>query len=39
MALRGTFIIDKQGIVRWSVLLGIGERRDADEYAKVLASL
>ena len=39
VALRGTFIIDKQGILRWSILLGIGERRDADEYAKVLASL
>ena len=38
-ALRATFIIDKQGIVQWSVVHGLGEARDADEYAKVLASL
>ena len=38
-ALRGTFIIDKAGIVRWSVLHGMGEARDADEYEKVLATL
>src|SRR5438128_2747177 len=38
-ALRGTFIIDKQGIVRWTVLHGLSEARDADEYEKALASL
>jgi peroxiredoxin len=38
-ALRGTFIIDKAGIVRWSVLHGMGEARDADEYEKVLSTL
>jgi peroxiredoxin len=38
-ALRGTFIIDKAGVVRWSVLHGMGEARDADEYEKVLATL
>ncbi len=36
---RGTFIIDKAGIVRWSVIHGIGEARDADEYAAALAAL
>lgn len=38
-ALRGTFIIDKAGIVRWSVVHGLGEARDPAEYRKVLASL
>jgi mycoredoxin-dependent peroxiredoxin len=38
-ALRGTFIIDKAGVVRWSVVHPIGEARDADEYEKVLATL
>jgi peroxiredoxin len=38
-ARRGTFIIDKAGVVRWSVVLGIDEARDADEYARVLAGL
>ncbi len=36
---RGTFIIDKAGIVRWAVIHGIGEARDADEYAAALAAL
>ena len=38
-AIRGTFIVDKDGVLRWSVILPIGQARDADEYAKVLASL
>jgi len=38
-AARGTFIIDKQGVVRWSVVHGIGEARDADAYEKALAEL
>lgn len=38
-ALRATFIIDKQGVVRWSVVHGIGEARDPGEYAKALAAL
>jgi mycoredoxin-dependent peroxiredoxin len=38
-ALRGTFIIDKAGVVRWTVLHGISEARDADEYEKVLSTL
>jgi peroxiredoxin len=39
VALRGTFIVDKAGVLRWSVVHPIGEGRDADAYAKVLASL
>ena len=38
-AKRGTFVIDKAGVLRWSVVHEIGEARDADEYEKVLASL
>ena len=38
-AKRGTFIIDKAGIVRWTVINGIGEPRDPDEYEKVLSGL
>jgi peroxiredoxin len=38
-AKRGTFIIDKAGILRWSIIIGMGEARDADEYEKVLAGL
>ena len=36
---RGTFIIDKQGRVAYTVRTGMGEARDADDYRKVLASL
>ena len=38
-ALRGTFVIDRDGIVRWSVRQGIGEARDPAEYRKALAEL
>ena len=38
-AKRGTFIIDKSGIVRWSVINEIGSARDPDEYEKVLSEL
>ena len=38
-ATRGTFIIDKAGIVRWSVINGPGEARSAHEYSSALAGL
>lgn len=38
-ATRGTFVIDIDGIVRWSVINAIPDARDHSEYAKVLASL
>ena len=38
-ARRGTFIIDKAGVVRWSVVNEIAEARDPDEYQRVLAGL
>jgi len=36
---RGTFVIDKEGVIRWMVINGPGEARDADEYASALGSL
>ena len=38
-AKRGTFIIDKAGIVRWLVVNDIGDARDPDEYERVLSGL
>jgi peroxiredoxin len=38
-ARRGTFIIDKTGVVRWSVVNPIPQARDIAEYQKVLADL
>ena len=39
LALRGTFIVDKQGKVAYKVVNAIPDARDADDYRKVLASL
>jgi peroxiredoxin len=39
LALRGTFIVDKQGTVAYKVQHGIPDARDHDEYKKVLADL
>jgi peroxiredoxin len=39
VATRGTFIIDKDGIVRWKVVNPIPQARDLAEYRKVLAGL
>lgn len=38
-ALRGTFVIDKEGVVRWSVVNGLPDARDIGEYVKALAAL
>ncbi|MEU8467493.1 peroxiredoxin [Streptomyces sp. NPDC029006] len=38
-AVRGTFIIDKQGIVRWTVVNGLPDARDLGEYVKALDAL
>ena len=38
-AIRGSFIVDKDGIVRWAVVNGQGEARSADDYATALAEL
>jgi peroxiredoxin len=39
LALRGTFIVDKQGKVVYKVVNAIPDARDQDEYRKILASL
>jgi peroxiredoxin len=36
---RGTFIIDKSGVVRWKVVNPIPQARDIAEYQKALATL
>ncbi len=38
-ATRASFVIDKDGIVRWAVVNGPGEARSADDYAAALAEL
>jgi peroxiredoxin len=39
LARRGTFVIDKSGVVRWKVINPIPEARDIGEYQKALAEL
>jgi mycoredoxin-dependent peroxiredoxin len=39
IATRGTFIIDKDGVVRWKVVNPIPQARDIAEYTKALAAL
>jgi mycoredoxin-dependent peroxiredoxin len=36
---RATFVIDRDGVIRWSVASSMGEARDADDYAAALAAL
>ena len=38
-ATRGSFVIDKDGIVRWTVVNGPGEARSNDDYRSALAEL
>ncbi|EST22543.1 peroxiredoxin [Streptomyces niveus] len=38
-ALRGTFVIDRTGVVRWSVVNALPDARDLDQYVKALAAL
>jgi peroxiredoxin len=38
-AIRGTFIIDKSGVVRWKVVHPIPQARDIADYQKALAAL
>lgn len=39
VAHRATFVIDRDGVVRWSVLNPISEARNADDYIKALAEI
>ena len=38
-AVRGTFVVDKTGIVRWSVVNGLPDARDQQKYLDALAAL
>ncbi|GAA4583458.1 peroxiredoxin [Planotetraspora phitsanulokensis] len=39
LALRGTFIIDAEGVIRWKIVNEIGTARDVVEYQKVLEGI
>jgi len=39
VSVRGTFVIDKEGIVRWKVVKPIPQARDIADYQKALAAL
>ncbi|WP_163552212.1 peroxiredoxin [Candidatus Frankia alpina] len=39
IAVRGTFVIDKEGVVRWKVVNNIPDARDQAEYLKALAAI
>lgn len=38
-ATRGSFLIDKSGILRWQTINGLGEARNIDEYKVAIAAL
>ncbi len=38
-AIRGTFIIDKEGILRWQIVNSMGDARNLDDYRVALAAL
>lgn len=38
-AVRGSFLVDREGVVRWSVVNGIGEARDLHAHRRALALL
>ena len=38
-AVRATFVIDREGIVRWQVVNAIPDARDIDDYRKALAEI
>ncbi|MGH3166564.1 MAG: peroxiredoxin [Trebonia sp.] len=39
LAIRGTYVIDKEGVVRWKVVNPIPQARDIADYQKALAGL
>ncbi len=39
IALRGTFLVDAGGTVRWTVVRGIPDARSVDDYKKAIADL
>jgi peroxiredoxin len=39
VAVRGTFVIDTEGVVRWKIVNAIGQARDVTEYRQVLSHI
>ena len=39
MATRGTFLVDTEGVIRWTLVNPPGENRDFDDYRSALAEL
>jgi peroxiredoxin len=39
LSIRGTFIVDKEGILRWQVVNGPGDARNAADYKTALAAI
>ena len=39
IALRGSFLVDKDGVLRWSVVRGIPDARDIEDYKTAIAAL
>lgn len=37
--IRGSFVIDREGILRWSVVNGLPDARELDDYRRVLAEV
>ncbi|MFJ2647225.1 peroxiredoxin [Streptomyces sp. NPDC087420] len=38
-AVRGTFIMDKEGVVRWKIVNGLPDARDLEQYVQALDAL
>lgn len=38
-SLRGTYVIDKEGFVRWQIVNGLGDARNLEDYKIALAAL
>ncbi len=38
-ATRATYVLDRDGVIRWSVVNGPGEARSVDDYARALAAI
>ena len=39
IALRGTFLVDRDGLVRWTVVNDIPDARDVEDYKRAIAAL
>jgi len=37
--MRGTFIIDKEGILRWQIVNGLGDARNIADYKTAISAL